>query len=161
MRRWKLWLVSLKSWYSYSPQNLPGLLQSPAGSLLHRISILLLAAELTGKALVDWKSSPLPQLFAMGAKHYTAVTAQLNAADVGPIERMKHRAVTWFTTFAVMAAIPVLLPIVLAAGMVTPVLCEAAAAAEKSRDGNATQSIIADIRSSQILSSATVFTWDG
>ena len=83
----------------------------------------------------------------MGAEHHTAVTAQMNAADAGQIERIKHGAVTWFTMFAVMAAIPVLLPIILATGMVTPVLCEAAAAA-KSRDGNATQSIIADIQSS-------------
>lgn len=148
VRRWKLWFVSLKSWYSYSPQNLPGLLQSPAGSLLHRVSILFLAAELTGIALVSWNGSPLPRVFAMGAEHHTAVTAQMNAADAGPIERIKHGAVTWFTTFAVMAAIPVLLPIILATGMVTPVLCEAAAAAAKSRDGNATQSIIADIQSS-------------
>jgi hypothetical protein len=46
----------------------------------------------------------------MGAEHRTTVTAQINAAGAGPIERIKHGAVTWFTTFAAMAAIPVLLP---------------------------------------------------
>ena len=44
-QRWKHWLISLKSWYSYAPLNLPGLLQSPAGSLLHRVSILFLAGR--------------------------------------------------------------------------------------------------------------------
>jgi hypothetical protein len=58
--RWKLWL-SLKSWYSYSPANLPGLLQSPAGSLLHRMAMLFLAAGLTGIALIRWDGSPLPR----------------------------------------------------------------------------------------------------
>ena len=149
--RWKLWLVSLKSWYSYAPQNLPGLLQSPAGSLFHRVSILFLAAELAGITLVSWNGSPLPGVFAMGAEHHATVNVQLDAADAGPIERIKHGAVTWFTTFAVMAALPVLIPIILTTGMVTPVLCEAAAAAAKSRSGNPTQSIIADIQSSPDL----------
>lgn len=67
------------------------------------------------------------------------------------MERVKPTAVTWFTTFAVMAALPVLIPIILTTGMVTPVLCEAAAAAAKSRSGNPTQSIIADIQSSPDL----------
>ena len=148
LQRWKLWVGSLKSWYSYAPQNLPGLLQSPAGSLLHRVSILLLAAELTAIALVSWNGSPLPKVFAIGAGHHAAVNAQLDEDDAGPIERVKHGAVTWFTTFAVMASLPVLIPIVLAIGMVTPVLCEASVAASKSRDGNSTQSIIADMQSS-------------
>ena len=120
--RWKLWLVSLKSWYSYAPRNSPGLLQSPAGSLLHRVSILFLAAELAGIALVSWNGSPLPGVFAIGAEHHATVNAQLDAADAGPIERIKHGAVTWFTTFAVMAALPVLIPIILTTGMVTPCL---------------------------------------
>ena len=150
-RRWKLWLLSLKSWYSFDPQNLPGLLQSPAGSLLHRVSILLLAAELTGIALVSWDGSPLPGVFAIGAEHHATVNAQLDAADAGPIERVKHGAVTWFTTFAAMAALPVVIPIFLATAIVTPVLCEAAAAASKLRDKNPTQSILADIQSSPDL----------
>jgi hypothetical protein len=74
----------------FDPQNLPGLLQSPAGSLLHRVSILFLAAELTGIALIRWDGSPLPRVFAMGAKHHAAVNAQLDAADAGPLERIKH-----------------------------------------------------------------------
>jgi hypothetical protein len=151
VRRWKLWLLSLKSWYSYAPQNLPGLMQSLAGSLLHRVSILLLAAELTGIALVSWEGSPLPRVFAIGAEHHATVNAQLDAADAGPIERVKHGAVTWFTTFAAMAALPVVIPIFLAMAMVTPVLCEAAAAASKSRGKNPTQSILADIQSSPDL----------
>jgi hypothetical protein len=57
-----------------------------------------------------------------------------------------------------MAAIPVVLPMFLATGMVTPVLCEAAAAASRrSRDDNVTQSIIADIQSSPILRAKSIY----
>jgi len=146
--RWRLWLLSLRTWCSYSPKNLPGLLQSPAGSLLQRTAILFLAAELTGIALVRWDGSPLPGVFAVGAEHHASVNAQLDAADAGRLERVKHDAVTWFSTFAAMAALPVVMPVFLATAMVTPVLCDAAAAASQARGRNVTQSVVADIHTS-------------
>lgn len=146
--RWKLWLRSLRSWYSYSPSNSPGLLQSPAGSLFQRMAMLFLAAQLTAVALVSWQGSPLPEVFAIGASHHSAVNRQLDENDAGPLERVKHGAVTWFTTFAAMAALPVVVPVILATAMVTPVLCEAALTASQSRGRNVTQSVVADIHTS-------------
>lgn len=147
-QRWKLWLFALKSWVSYSPNDLPGLVKSPAGSLTHRSSLVFLAAELSAIVLVSWDGSPLPTVFNAGSRHHAAVSAQMDVADIGNLERMKHSGVTWFVTFAAMGVLPLLLPLFLATGMVTPVLCEAAAAAARSRDSNPTQSIIADIQTS-------------
>ena len=146
--RWKMWLQSLQSWCSYSPSTLPGLLQSPAGSLVHRMAMLFLAAQLTGIALVRWDGSPLPDVFAVGAEHHATMNAELDAANAGRLERVKHGAVTWFTTFAAMAALPVVIPVFLATAMITPVLCEAALAASRARGRNVTQSVIADIHTS-------------
>lgn len=151
VQRWKLWLVSLKSWVSYAPQDLPGLLKSPAGSLFHRTALTFLAVGLTAIALLNWDGSPLSTVFAAGASHEAAITAQLEESGEGRFEHLKHRSVTWVVTFAAMVALPLVLPMTLATAMVTPVLCEASVAASKSRGVNSTQSIVADIQSSPDL----------
>ncbi len=110
--------------------------------------MLFLAAQLTGIALVRWDGSPLPDVFAVGAEHHATMNAELDAADAGRLERVKHGAVTWFTTFAAMAALPVVIPVFLATAMITPVLFEAALAASRARGRNVTQSVIADIHTS-------------
>ena len=146
--RWTLLTSSLSSWCSYSPRDVPGVLQSPAGPIPNRAALLLLAAAMMAVALTRSEASPFASFVAVGAEHDAAVTAHLDAANAGRLERLKHGGVTWLLTFASMVALPVILPLYLALAMSTPPLCEAAAAAERSAGSNETQSVIASVRTS-------------
>lgn len=146
--RWLLLLNSLSSWCSYSPRNVPGILRSPAGPVLHRTALLILATALMAVSLTRSEGSPFSNIFDFGAEHDAAVSAQLDASNAGRLERLKHESVTWLLTFAAMVVLPVVFPIILACGMSTPALCDAAAAAETTTGNNETQAVIDGVRSS-------------
>jgi len=118
------------SWLTYQPLPLPGLWQSPLGSRFHRAGIMVLAALLTTIALIRMPESPLAHLVTMG------------------MEGLRSGDWRWGLMFPVVVLLPVLLPIIVALSLATPVLLEAAAQREASAPENPVQTLLDDIRNS-------------
>ena len=146
--RLKLCADSLLSWYTYAPPDLPGLLKSPAGSLIDRALLTLLATQLLTISLIGWKDSPFRQIALAGERSLETVNSRMREAEAGVLERLKHHAVIRFATFGGMVALPVLAPILIALAMSTPAVCEAAVEAAGSAGNHEIQSVIDDLRTS-------------
>ena len=142
--RWKYFSRCLTLWFSYNPKQLPGVLQSPAGTLIHRVALTILVTELTSISLLTWDRDLIPTAIGMASQQQAAV----DATSSNVLEKLKHTSITWFLTFAGISSLPLLLPLALAVGTTTPVVLEAGLEAQQSIGVNETQAIVADIQHS-------------
>ena len=146
--RWHYFFNSMTSWFTYAPSNLPGLLQSPAGSVFHRGALMILVAELSAVTLVNWTNSPLLQVLDSEAHHQIASIQDTSASAANQFEQFKHSIVAMVLVVVTVVALPVLIPTFLASTITLPVVLTAASTASKSHGLSVTQTILSDIATS-------------
>ncbi|MDX1967117.1 MAG: TraM recognition domain-containing protein [Planctomycetaceae bacterium] len=118
----------VESWLIYHAQPLPGLWQSPAGTVEKRISLWLAASVLTAVMLVRWPTSPLPAVLQAGQVRHAAWQQQLAAQGADASAKARYGILTGGVSLLSVLAIPVLGVIALAVAGSMPVLLDAAAA---------------------------------
>lgn len=143
--------ASLGSWFSYEARAVPGLLQSPVGSSHHRIALTVFAAILMGIILIRWADSPLPRLIELGTARHDVITKELDDRGAGQLDYWKQGSLTWGVTFALIAILPVVIPLALAVSVTMPAVLDAASESDVAATTNETQSIVDDIRNSPDL----------
>ena len=141
------------SWVTYNAEAIPGLWQSPAGTLEKRISLWLTASILTAVLLVRWPLSPLPAVLEAGQVRHTALQDQLTYQGASAYAKVRYGSITVVTSVLSVLALPVLGVIVLAVSGSMSVLLEATASRDNavaSPDGEVgpalENSILTDLR---------------
>ncbi len=141
------------SWLTYNAEAIPGLWQSPAGTLEKRISLWLTASILTAVLLVRWPLSPLPTLLEAGQARHTTWQEKLTDQGANAFAKVRYGSITVVTSVLSVLALPVLGVIVLAVSGAMPVLLEATASRDStvaSPDGDnlsaVENSILTDLR---------------
>lgn len=131
------------SWLTYEAQPLPGLLQSPIGSVRHRLSLTLWVVMLTAVIFVRWSGSPVPKLIELGHPHRVSV----NTSAEDRFSRLRYETVLWFATVFCIVALPIVTPVAIASSFAMPALLTAAAKREAAPT-RAIETILTDIRRS-------------
>ena len=146
--RWQTLRNSWLSWLTYEAQPLPGLLQSPCGSLHQRLALTLGAIVLTALIFVRWSGSPLSTVIDFSQNQHQQTSAQLDSARADHFTRFRYGAALWIVTVVCVVSLPVVTPFVIASAAAMPALLTAATAQEKAAAENGVSSIMEDIRRS-------------
>lgn len=146
---WKVAIEVVVSWLTHQAKPYPGLLQSPAGPDWHRRSLVLALVVISAATLVRWPGSPVPSISRWAQSRHESVLRQLEAREAGTLERFRHLSLPWATAFGSISALPVLLVWATAIALAMPLLADAAAQRDQSRNQDKRiENVLTDIRRS-------------
>lgn len=146
--RWRILRDSWLSWLTYEAQPLPGLFQSPCGSIHHRSAFTLWAVMLTAIIFVRWSGTPLSAVVAIGHTQHQRTSAQLDSQHADHFTRFRYDASTWIVTFICVVSLPVVTPLVIASAAAMPAMLLATTVRETTPEKNEVETIIEDMRRS-------------
>lgn len=147
--RWQILGESLGSWFSYPSVPLPGLLQSPAGSVRDRWAGAIFLALLATLVLIRWEHSPLPNLLGWGFQQHQAIGGGADAVETATnFQTVRHLSLVWLVTIlGVCTLAPVLAWVITLAATMPVLLYAAAQRAEQSGESPVT-GILSNIQDS-------------